>query len=357
MEGIGSQGQRRGTAQEAVATTMAVLALKANEVVTYLQLATLLSCNTVAPDGHVPVDLAKRISRARNVYGARVTSVRNQGYKLEIEASQVDALALLSASQLVRHGRADVGQVEAALALWKQGPPSFLLAPRLVGLFGPLEAAYATLLRQRRKRVLIVDDQVGERIAQLLPDCSCDVAHSLDEFSAWEPQLPEFDLVLVDVHLTTSYTDHDGLSVMHRVVSSRSDVPVLGMTSNPGGSREISANDWTVKHDLVDFVIKRGDDVTADLSPVAEKVRLALKEGSDVLISRLLGKLPLLVRRAEVRARLDKRESQINKLRKQAGEIAEMGWSETTRLGDIRAAINRFRREWRVEFDPALEHL
>lgn len=355
VTGIGAEGDRRHTDQLAVATTMAILAMNPNEVVDYAQLSRLLASNHLAPNGHVPDDLAQRISRVRAAYGADIRNVRNQGYKLNIEPSQVDAQAFLSASQLVKRGRADVALVEEALALWGQGPPEFLLTPRLADHFGSLEEAHAILLGQRRKRVLIVDDQVGEKIATLLPDCSCEVAHSLEEFGTWEPRLSEFDLVLVDVHLTTSYTDHDGLGVMHRVVGSTSDVPILGMTSNPGGSREISANDWTIKYDLVDFVFKRGDDWGSDLSPVADKVRQALSEGNDILVSRLIGRLSPLVRRAELTAKYNRSPHQVEKIREQAGQIAAMMWSDSTRLGDVRAAIQRFRREWHVEFDPALD--
>lgn len=356
VTGIGLEGDRRQTDQVAVATTMAILAMHPNEVVSYAHLARLLGTNHVASNGHAPGDLTQRISRAAAVYGAKIGNQRGQGYKLFLEPTQVDAQVLLSTSQLIRRGSPPDGDsVEMALALWGQGPPEFLLTPRMADQFGSLADAHALLLGQRRKRVLIVDDHVGERIAAMLSDCVCEVAHSLDEFRIWEPRLSEFDLVLVDVHLTNSYTDHDGLAVMHSVVSSNSDVPILGMTSNPGGSREISANDWTVKHDLVDFVFKRGDDVGDDLSPVAEKARLALREGSEILIGRLIERLPNLVRKAELIAKYTQHPKQIAKIREQAGQIVELMLSDSRCLGDVRVAIDRFRRDWKVDFDPGLD--
>ena len=116
-----------------------------------------------------------------------------------------------------------------------------------------------------------------------------------------------------------------------------------------------SANDWTVKHDLVDFVFKRGDDLTSDLSPVADKVRLALSEGQDILIRRLIERLRPLVMKASVLATVRRRPDQIDRIHADASKIVAMTWSDCTRLGDIRVAIQRFRREWNVEFDPALD--
>ncbi len=354
VTGIGADGDPRKTDEPAVATTIAILAMNPNEFMSYEQLSWLLGTNRPAHNGDAPGDLAKRISRARGVFGAKIKNLRYRGYKLSLDPSQVDAQVLLSVAQLAKGGRADATLVEEALALWGQGPPDFLLAPPLATYFGALDEAHAILLGQRRKRVLIVDDQVSERIAALLPDCSCEVARSLAEFGTWEPRLSEFDLVLVDVHLTTSYTDHDGLAVMDRVVSSNSNVPILGMTSNPLGSRETSANDWVIKHDLVDFVFKRGDDWGSDLSPVADKVRSALSEGNSILVSRLVGRLPLLVRKAELTAKFNRRPQHTEKIRQQADQIRDMMWDGST-LGDVRAAIQRFRREWQVQFDPAVD--
>lgn len=199
---------------------------------------------------------------------------------------------------------------------------------------------------RRRKRVLIVDDKVADHLADLLGECSCEVVHSLKEFIPYEDRLDEFDLALVDVHLTDSYTDHQGLEIVNRIVSAETDVLVLGMTMKPinGATRA-----WQRKHDLAELIQKSGDDETADFTSVVHEVRAALSAGPRAQLTQLLEDFPKVIEEARTKLLAAGQESELQQLRTHVRRISDLQIDGGS-LAEVRGAIRDFRRRWNVQF-------
>ena len=196
-----------------------------------------------------------------------------------------------------------------------------------------------------QKRVLIVDDKVADHLAALLGECSCTVVHSLKEFTTYEARLSEFDLALVDVHLTDSYMDHQGLEIVNRIVSAETDVLVLGMTMKPinGATRA-----WQRKHDLAELIQKSGDDETADFTSVLQEVRAALAAGPRAQLTQLLEDFHKVIEEARTKLLAAGRESELQQLKIHARRIFDLQVDGS--LADVRGAVRDFRLRWEVQF-------
>jgi Trypsin-like peptidase domain len=198
---------------------------------------------------------------------------------------------------------------------------------------------------QREKRVLIVDDRVADHLAQLLWECSCTVVHNLPEFTKYESRLEECDLALVDVHLTDSYLDHQGLEIVNRIVNAETDVLVLGMTMKPitGATRA-----WQRKHDLAELIQKSGDDETADFTSVIHEVRAALAAGPRGQLTQLLEDFHKVIEEARTKLLAKGRDSDLPLLKVEVGRIFDLQVDGS--LAEVRGAIRDFRVRWNVQF-------
>ena len=198
---------------------------------------------------------------------------------------------------------------------------------------------------RRQKRVLVVDDKVADHLADLLGECDCTPVHNLKEFKPYEAQLNEFDLVLVDVHLTDSYMDHQGLEIVNRIVSAETDVLVLGITMKPinGATRA-----WQRKHDLAELIQKSGDDETADFTSVLQEVRAALAAGPRAQLTQLLEDFHKVIEGARTKLLAAGQESELHQLKLHARRIFDLQVDGS--LADVRGAIRDFRRRWDVQF-------
>jgi hypothetical protein len=198
---------------------------------------------------------------------------------------------------------------------------------------------------QRQKRVLIVDDKVGGHLADLLGECSCEVVRSLREFVPYEGRLDQFDLALVDVHLTDSYTDHQGLEIVNRIVSAETDVLVLGMTMKPinGATRA-----WQRKHDLAELIQKSGDDETADFTSVVHEVRAALIAGPRAQLTQLLEDFHKVIEEARTKLLAAGQESELQQLKVHTRRIFDLQVDGS--LAEVRGAVRDFRHCWNVQF-------
>lgn len=290
--------------------------------------------------------LHKRVSRLEEKTGLTIDNDRARGrYRLALDPSAVDAAELLRVAGTPA-GELSTEEAERALALWRAGPDS-TLGKQLPRLLARLTDARQVLLRRRRRRVLIIDDKVGDHLKRLLAECECTVVRNLDEFSSIEPRLAEFDLALVDVHLTDSYTDHQGLEIVNRIVSSRSDILVLGMTMRPVFA--LSTRKWQRKHDLVDLVPKLGDDETADFSGVVNEVRATLEAGPRAQLLQLLEDFLKVVEEARTKLLAKGQVARLAELQRDASRIHDMQFGDAP-LAEVRGAVHEFRGKWNVTY-------
>lgn len=353
--GISKSGNRLFTHQIAPSAAIALLAIQPNEVVSYQKLARWLGSYESEATSGVSDSLARCISRARGAFHAEIQSVRKRGYRLVLDPDRVDALEFMVVARLVEAGEDAPGAIEHALKTWRGGVAPFLLQPPVAEAFQPLHDAYLFLSGRRRKRVLIVDDRVAGRIAKLLTDCTCEVSDSLGDYMAqFAHRVDEFDLVLVDLHLSDSYMDNEGEQIMYHIVRSGSSVPVLGMTARADGSNAASAYDLLSKHELADFVFKRGDGYDSDFTPLLDKVRETLAAGEDPQIRRLMSRVPYLAKKAQLRAKMGRDSDAVAAIGRQATALMARQLDDPPlSLGQLRILVEDFRRRWGVEFDPA----
>jgi pimeloyl-ACP methyl ester carboxylesterase len=156
-------------------------------------------------------------------------------------------------------------------------------------------------LRQQR-RLLIVEDQVGARLVDLLGDFDCTLVRSLTDFwPLYERGLDDhFDAALVDLNLSPGYNDRDGLTVAGAISRSKLRLPVILMTLEP--IRDRTLVELCRQYNLHDVALKVGDRETSDFHTIVETVRsLFENDRFDIdaqAIARIRSDLPRLRRHA-----------------------------------------------------------
>ena len=180
-------------------------------------------------------------------------------YHLAMAEVSVDALRYLDLVEKIRRGTGpDIEEsVAAARSLWTAGPPRFRrLASPAPECYDRLVEAH-DYLESHGRRILIVDDQVGDRLAECLSQHHCEVAHSLKEFAAFKAELDGFDLAVVDLHLTQSYADSTGDVIVRDINSRGTGLPVVMITLHPPENRSVP--EWIKSLGLVDVIFKAND--------------------------------------------------------------------------------------------------
>ena len=205
--------------------------------------------------------LKKRRQRLADETGLRISTAlrgRETIYRLAFEDLSVDALEFLKLVDGLdaRPETLDRNALEQATALWTAGPPEMGSGPPAV-VQRALDRLFdaRTALSRLGKRILIVDDRVGDRLAALLSlQHFCDVAHSLEEFNSFKSVLPEFDLAVVDLHLSASYGDQQGDTIVRYINRAVLDLPVVMMSVKPPDNKDYIR--WTDQLGLAAFIKK-----------------------------------------------------------------------------------------------------
>ncbi|MFF0151538.1 hypothetical protein [Micromonospora sp. NPDC005203] len=292
--------------------------------------------------------LRKRMERFRARTGLEFTSEgvkADKVYRLDRAGVDVDALRFLEMTDEIRRS-GDQGvddAVEAARSLWKSGLPQFPGRP------GPAPDAYDRLgkaygyLADRCRRILIVDDQVGDNLAQRLGRSRCTVAHTFDEFEKLRADLGNFDLAVVDLHLTNTYADATGDTIVREINAMGVALPVAMITRRPPENRSVP--EWIKSLALVDVIFKAGDGPGADMAYVAQRVNELLREGTTALAcDQLMQRVQRLRRKARQRLRADRSEADyreaVDQMERDADRIGRL--ASETRLGPARAETERF---------------
>lgn len=223
--------------------------------------------------------LRKRMSRLRKVLGLRLPS--NAGaYELDPETDiEVDALRLIDLEEQARTDpdhRVDL--LREARALWVVGWPDIGTLPAPA----PEVQQAAEVARQEcdrvGRRLLIVDDRIARDLADHLSvRHDCETADGWRKYEALEHRLTDFDLVVVDRHLTPGYTDGLGLEIVRSIIRRGNAVPVMMMTYRPPGYETLSADQLT--YGLADAIPKEKDGKKVDLARLAAKIERVLEEG------------------------------------------------------------------------------
>ncbi len=290
--------------------------------------------------------LRKRIERLHAKTGLIITSQdlkADRVYHLSAAGITVDALRYLELVEEIRAGTGGEEAVAAARSLWKSGPVRFGKLP------SPAPECYDRLaeahryLKDRGRRILIVDDQVGDLLAARLRRHECKVARSLEEFEKFRCELDSFDLAVVDLHLTHSYADATGDVIARDINSLGTGLPVVMITLRPPENRSVL--EWIKSLGLVDVIFKAGDEPGADMAFVANRVNELLQEGP---ASRACDQLALKVQSLRRRARQRLRAGRTDREYEEAANVMDRDADRIARLaGKIqlaaaRAEIERF---------------
>ncbi|MEO6084662.1 MAG: hypothetical protein ABIQ18_16295 [Umezawaea sp.] len=291
--------------------------------------------------------LRKRIERLKTRTGLTTISrdvKSNKVYRLDTTEVLVDALRYLDLAEEVRRtDEAPNGALDTARSLWKAGPPSF------TGLPNPAPEAYDRLyqahdyLMYRSRRILIVDDQVGDLLASRLGAQRCEVAHDFKEYEQLVPRLDDFDLAVVDLHLTQSYADATGDAIVRQINSLATGLPVVMITLRPPENRSVP--EWIRSLGLVDVIFKAGDEPEADMAFVAQRVDDLLREGPvERACDQLMQRVQKLRRKARERLRPGLSEAEygnaIERMERDADRIGRL--ASANRLADARVETERF---------------
>jgi hypothetical protein len=266
-------------------------------------------------------------------------------YHLAMSEVDVDALRYLELVKEVRRGTSSDPEalVEEARSLWTAGPPRFQrLASPAPECYDRLAEAH-DYLQYNGRRILIVDDQVGDRLKTYLPQHQCEVAHDLKEFETFRDTLDNFDLAVVDLHLTKTYADSTGDVIVRDINSRGSNLPVVMITLRPPENRSVP--EWIKSLGLVDVIFKAGDEPEADMAYVARRVEELLREDPAArACEQLVLKVHTLRRKARQRLRNDRSdadyETAVERMDREADVITRLAGA--AQLSTARVKIERF---------------
>lgn len=104
-----------------------------------------------------------------------------------------------------------------------------------------------------RKRLLIVEDIIGDQLTKVFGNHDCTVAKNLDEFWSLTDHAEQFDAALVDLHLGEQLIDQQGLCVVEWLVE-HTAVPAVVMTAQPVEGMDFGK--ILMKYNLVGFCMK-----------------------------------------------------------------------------------------------------
>jgi hypothetical protein len=249
--------------------------------------------------------LERRISALRALPGIDIPKAKPPmpAYGLKIPLDRIDALQFMSAVAVAESARTRES-IAAALALWRSGPPGDLAGD---DMFVEVKSAKQRIDQLEkataRRRVLIVEDKVGEQIRRVLGNYDCTVVRSLDEFWSVESTLERYDLALVDLHLGASYKDESGRMIAEHIARKPIDLPVIVMTLRPPA---VDAEEFIARLHLVALVFKHDDSEDSDFSKVAAAVNgLFSSDPKTVVLMKIWGNLPCVLARAKEWIKLD----------------------------------------------------
>jgi hypothetical protein len=292
--------------------------------------------------------LRQRVKRLQDKTGLSIRSrdlKSDKTYSLDFSGLIVDALRYLELTAEVRRGQGSdqEGAILEARSLWTTGPPEFDRLPcPAPELYDSLYKAHA-YLQGRGKRILIVDDQVGDVLAARLRRHDCKVAHNLDEFEELRNDLDHFDLAVIDLHLTNTYADSTGDVIVREINSQGLSLPVIMITLRP--PKNISVPEWIKSLGLVDVIFKEGDEPGADMAFVAQRVNeLLLHDPAERACDQLALNVQGLRRRAKARLKARMTEAAYASAAKVMEDYADKitRLAADANLGETRREIERF---------------
>jgi hypothetical protein len=295
--------------------------------------------------------LEAAVSRLRQLgLGDRLPKKQGDRYRLDLGPDQVDARRLrATAKALDGTSPPSDAELDAALASWRGEPAQ---DTDLAARFGEgARTARQRLLDERRRRarprILILDDKVGEKIANLLGDYACTVLTKIEEFWPYADRLDEhFDAALVDLHLSEDDIGAEGLAAVD-ALRLHSSVPTVLMTFRP---QEGSLDQLMQRYNLFEFFVKSGNTASADFSQLRVLVAKMLSDGTPrVLLERLHEDLGRCERRAALcirtrdglstaKAHMERDVDRIRSLIRDGGELTS-----------VRAQLTAFTRHWLPE--------
>lgn len=188
--------------------------------------------------------------------------------------------------------------------------------------------------RTTRKKLLVVEDQDGDRLLSLFGDLQCKLIGDLLAFWEISHDIEDFDAALVDLHLGEERIDEDGLCVIEWLAE-HTVLPTVVMTAKPSDGMDFGKIER--KYNLVGFCTK-----SPSMSAVRAAVAEALSVGvEDILLSRLEEDL---VRRRRVARKLLSRSSAPAPLREEMEREAERisRICERGPLTEARASLRKF---------------
>lgn len=225
----------------------------------------------------------KRISRLKEGTGLRerIKSIRKVGYRLDTSGVRIDVLEFL---RLVEMRASDPDARREALRQARSmligGLPYFVEYPP------PHAETYARFalaenqVGARGQRILVVDDQIGHRLAERLRlhDHACEVATSFKEYQQFENRLSDFDLVIVDRHLEPGgYNDGLGDEIVESINMRTDGVPVMMITFDVPDHMQLT--DLQEAYGLAGAQRKRVDGENADLGLLVDRIEEVLLAG------------------------------------------------------------------------------
>jgi hypothetical protein len=291
--------------------------------------------------------LHTNLHRLRSRHGVPVLT-DNERYRIPRGALTADATEFIDAAELdVTHATAE--QVRGALALWKSGPSDHL---RSTLLWGQLHRARRKLDQRRAqlvpRRLLIVEDQVGDRLREVLGEYDCTVVRDLRGFWAVRPHLSSlFDGALVDLHLRPGYEDRDGEIVVDAINNS-SAIPAVVMTFRLPGGFDVAA--FQRRYNLVSVVTKKDDGPDTDFGGIVSVVReMFASDAATKLFEMLEDTLPSLRRRAGKQLRLTGRLDGMAMMHVKYNKVVDV--AQQGDLASLRHAVDQFETEFGLRPD------
>ena len=225
--------------------------------------------------------LRKRVERLRQRYDLAISSVYKVGYRLELTGTTVDAFEFLERMSEANNAPADApGRgvlYRAARRLWMGGLPVFTEYPFPAPELYAECARFGHILRTHGRRILVVDDQIADALADRLRSFNeCSVARSWDEYTQTSSELDTYDLVVVDLHLTSDYSDRRGEDVVNDISRRAPGVPVFMMTMRP--PRSVDLGSWGSSLGVAKVAFKGGDGAQADIPGIAGQIVALLED-------------------------------------------------------------------------------
>lgn len=226
----------------------------------------------ITPMGKVA--LQTNIKRLRDTLSAASIGGRGPYYFIPAVGS-VDLVDFEAAAERVDASPTIAG-AKAALALWTGELPTDAGSAPIFQNALRLRARLREIVETKIKRVLIVEDKIGPELERLLKTkypgvLEVELADSEEKVDAIASRIDDFDLVLLDFHLSERDDKFSGFEVAELIKGRKKVTPVLGMSyRRPERSND---EDLSIRLDLWGFVSKN---VADDLGAVKLIVNAAL---------------------------------------------------------------------------------